>query len=120
MKIFFIVLFVSLACLQTKAAGLPEETGAALRKYSIYFDSVVNNYYAGGFVGNGLSGAMVYKEKGDTLCWELGRSDVADHRDGDVLYFKCRLPVGKLRLPLGGQKSDMLINLEKAEVSGKS
>ncbi len=54
MKIFFIVLFVSLACLQTKAAGLPEETGAALRKYSIYFDSVVNNYYAGGFVGNGF------------------------------------------------------------------
>lgn len=119
MKIYFLVLLLTLGYAGTKAAGLPKETGEALRKYSIRFDSVVNNYYAGGFVGNGLSGAMVYKEQGDTLCWELGRADVADHREGDVLYFKCRLPIGKLQLPMGGHKSDMLINLEKAEVSGK-
>lgn len=101
------------------AGKLPEETQEALRKYSIRFDSVVNNYYAGGFVGNGLSGAMVYKEKGDTLCWELGRADVSDHREGHSLFMQCRLPIGKLLLPMGGHKSDMLINLEKAEVSGR-
>lgn len=93
-------------------------TRMALQKYSIRFDSVVNNYYSGGFVGNGLMGAMVYKETGDTLCWELGRTDVVDHRPGDVLYYKCRLPIGKLQLPMSGEKSDMLINLEKAEVNG--
>lgn len=118
MKTFYILLLGLLAGLTVKAGKLPQGTRDALRKYSIRFDSVVNDYYAGGFVGNGLLGAMVYKEKGDTLCWELGRADVADHRPGHVLFFRCRLPVGKLQLPMAGKKSDMRIDLEKAEVTG--
>lgn len=118
-KILFAVLVLGCLHFAAKADRLPKETREALQKYSICFDSVVNNYYAGGFVGNGLMGAMVYKEKGDTLCWELGRADVADHRPGNVLFFRCRLPIGKLQLPMGGKSSDMLINLEKAEVCGK-
>lgn len=121
MRFCFLLLFLFLAIGVWKVEGakLPVETRDALRKYSIRFDSVVNNYYAGGFVGNGLSGAMVYKEKGDTLCWELGRADVADHRKGHSLFMTCRLPIGKLQLPMGGHKSDMLIDLEKAEVTGR-
>lgn len=118
-KILFAVLVLGCMHFAAKADRLPKETREALQKYSIRFDSVVNNYYAGGFVGNGLMGAMVYKEKGDTLCWELGRADVADHRPGHVLFYRCRLPIGKLQLPMLGKSSDMLINLEKAEVSGK-
>ena len=119
MKLYLFLLCLTFGILEVRAVKLPADTREALRKYSIRFDSVVNNYYAGGFVGNGLSGAMVYKEKGDTLCWELGRADVADHREGHTLFMKCRLPIGKLQLPMGGHKSDMLINLEKAEVTGR-
>lgn len=119
MRLLGLCLLLTLSISGVKANKLPKATRYALQKYSIRFDSVINNYYAGGFVGNGLCGAMVYKEKGDTLCWELGRTDIVDHREGDVLYFKCRLPVGKLQLPMSGHKSNMLINLEKAEVTGK-
>ena len=118
MKGIYLILLMC-ACIHVNAGKLSRETRDALQKYSIHFDSVVNNYYAGGFVGNGFMGAMVYKEKGNVLCWELGRADVVDHREEkNILFGHCRLPIGTLRLPMNG-KSDMLINLEKAEVSGQ-
>lgn len=98
----------------------------ALQKYSICFDSAVNDYYSSGLVGNGLLGASVYKTNGDTLCWELGRTDVTDHRaryntadPKDILYTICRLPIGKLCLPMNGNKSSMKTDLYRAEVSGQ-
>lgn len=106
---------------------LTAEAAEALQKYSIRFDSVVNDYYSSGLVGNGLLGASVYKTDGDTLCWELGRTDVTDHRPRyntsdpkDILYTICRLPIGKLCLPMPEHRSDMKMDLYRAEVSGQS
>lgn len=93
---------------------------AALKKYSLYTDSVTNDYYSGGLIGNGLLGASIYKQPGDTLCWELGRADVCDHRNESysVLYTDCRLPIGKFLIPMDGGSSSMLMDLYKCEVSG--
>ena len=67
-------------------------------------------------------GAAIYKTKGDTLCWELGSTEVVDHRQStsvdDILYTKCRLPIGKLLLPMNGQKSNLTIDLYNADVKG--
>lgn len=110
-----------------KRRALPEDSAEALQKYSIRFDTVVADYYSSGLVGNGLLGASVYKTAGDTLCWELGRTDVTDHRPRynpadpkDILYTVCRLPIGKLCLPMDGNHSDMTMDLYRAEVSGQS
>lgn len=123
-ELFVLALLILSGVLYCRAERLSKATEEALVKYSIRFDSVVNDYYSGGLVGNGLMGACVYKEKGDTLCWELGRTDVCDHREStdaeDILYTKCRLPIGKLLLPLNGHKSDMVMDLLHAEVRGKA
>ena len=92
-----------------------------LEKYSIYTDSVINDYYSSGLIGNGLLGASVYKQQGDTLCWELGRTDVCDHRKENysILYTDCRLPIGKFLVPMAKGSSSMLTDLYKCEVSGR-
>ena len=91
------------------AAGvLPARYEQDLKRFAVSTDSVTNDYYGSGIVGNGLLGASVYKQPGDTLCWELGRSDVYDHRYGEPytnLYSRCRLPIGKFMLPMEGGSS---------------
>ncbi|MCC8174098.1 MAG: hypothetical protein LIO65_06915 [Odoribacter sp.] len=122
---FVVILFLMVGCNSHKIEllTLPEDTTEALKKYSIRFDSVVNSYYSGGLIGNGRLGAAIYKEKGDTLCWELGCTEVVDHRPtngtDDILYTRCRLPIGKILLPLNGENSDMVMDLYEADVKGK-
>lgn len=104
-----------------RAGTLPAHYERDLKRFAVSTDSVVNDYYSSGLVGNGLLGAAVYKQPGDTLCWELGRSDVYDHRYGEPytnLYSRCRLPVGKFLLPMAGGSSSLTIDLYGAEVSG--
>ena len=114
----FIGLVLSMSILPVSAKNI--DFRKELKQYSIYTDSVVNDYYSSGLIGNGFLGASVYKEKGDTLCWELGRTDVTDHRIGNFpfAYQKCRLPIGKFLIPMSGGSSDMLMDLYKSEVSG--
>lgn len=103
------------------AGVLPAHYERDLKRLAVSTDSVVNDYYSSGIVGNGLLGASVYKQPGDTLCWELGRSDVYDHRYGEPytnLYSRCRLPIGKFLLPMAGGSSSLTIDLYGAEVSG--
>lgn len=91
-----------------------------LKKYSLYTDSVINDFYSGGLIGNGLLGASIYKQSGDTLCWEVGRTDVCDHRqeNNPILYTDCRLPIGKFLIPIKKSTSSMLMDLYECEVSG--
>lgn len=103
---------------------LPAETAGALQRYIIRFDSVVNSFYSGGLVGNGRLGASIYKEKGDTLCWEVGCTEVVDHRPvgevNELLFNKARLPVGKFKMPVNTPKSEMVMDIYRAEVTGRS
>ncbi|MFP5039837.1 glycosyl hydrolase family 95 catalytic domain-containing protein [Parasediminibacterium sp. JCM 36343] len=82
------------------------------------------DYYEGPFVGNGLLGAILFKDskKENTLCLEIGRTDVYDHRSAAIKSTNAfgRLPIGQLLLsPLGTIKAvSFRTNLWDAEVSG--
>ncbi len=83
------------------------------------------DYFDGPFVGNGLFGAIVFKDDkvSNTLRFEIGRSDVYDHRDdGTPLgHARIRLPIGQILLTPKGKitASSMRMDLWNAELRGE-
>ena len=82
------------------------------------------DYFEGAFVGNGLFGTILFKDdqETNTLRFEIGRSDVYDHRtDGTRLgHARIRLPIGQLLLtPVSAiQKAELRTDLWNAEICG--
>ncbi|MEI6322134.1 MAG: glycoside hydrolase family 95-like protein [bacterium] len=83
------------------------------------------NYFEGPFVGNGLLGAILFQDKSEpnTLRFEIGRTDVYDHRTntGSVMHYGCRLPIGHLLLNPVGKITDAAFrtDLWNAEITGQ-
>ncbi|MFW6050691.1 MAG: glycosyl hydrolase family 95 catalytic domain-containing protein [Myxococcota bacterium] len=73
----------------------------------------------GPFIGNGTVGAVAYATDDGALRWELGRSDVVDHRGNDMAL-DGRLPVGHFELrPTGTlDGGELRLHLHDAEVRG--
>lgn len=121
MKLKYLGVLLLFGSASAWAGVLPAHYERDLKRFAVSTDSVVNDYYGSGIIGNGLLGAAVYKQPGDTLCWELGRSDVYDHRYGEPytnLYSRCRLPIGKFLMPMEGGSSSLTIDLYGAKVEG--
>ena len=55
------------------------------------------------FLGNGLLGALIHTNDANELGWDIGRTDVTDHRDDPNPMFRTpRLPIGRMvLLPVG-------------------
>lgn len=55
------------------------------------------------FLGNGLMGALIYTKGANELGWDIGRTDVTDHRDDPNPMFRTpRMPIGRMALrPVG-------------------
>ena len=73
------------------------------------------------FLGNGLLGVLVHREGPNTMVWNLGRSDVFDHRPGGSGWFgNNRLPIGDFFLKTVGTitSGEMRVNLYNAELFG--
>ena len=70
----------------------------------------------GAFLGNGLLGTTVYTDGPDRLRFELGRSDVTDHRRDNG-----RLPIGGMVLKTAGaiQSGTLRMDLWNAEIRGE-
>ena len=70
----------------------------------------------GAFLGNGLLGTTIYTDGPDRLRFELGRSDVTDHRRDNG-----RLPIGGMVLKTTGtiQSGTLRTDLWNAEVRGE-
>ena len=83
------------------------------------------DYFDGPFVGNGLFGAIVFKDDkvANSLRFEIGRSDVYDHRnDGTPLgHARIRLPIGQVILTPKGTVTavSMRMDLWNAELRGE-
>lgn len=95
-----------------------------LAKHDLLWDEVPKDYFAGAFVGNGLLGTILFKDELDsnTLRFEIGRTDVYDHRTASPsAYETSRLPIGQLLLkPLGVITHVKLRNdLWNAEIRGE-
>jgi len=86
-----------------------------LRRHDPIWETLPTRFDDGAFLGNGLLGAMIYREGENRLRWEIGRSDVTEHRRDNH-----RLPIGGLVLETRGkiQGGTLRLDLWNAEVRG--
>ena len=71
------------------------------------------------YLGNGMMGTLIRKLEERTLEWQVGRSDVEDHRL--INYGMGRLPIGSFLLHTNGELTgcEMRLNLLHAEAAGR-
>jgi hypothetical protein len=96
-----------------------------LGRHDLVWESLPAAWDGGAFLGNGLLGAMVYSDKNCPMRWDIGRSDVTDHRgkpdeSPNACFDRARLPIGHFVLESVGKPSagQMRLNLWGAEATG--
>ena len=90
-------------------------------KQDLVYDSLSNKWEDGAFLGNGLLGVMAYKEDDYAIRFDLGRTDVVDHREGiNPSIGRARMPIGKfvMRFKSKIQKVNLRLDLWNAELKG--
>ena len=94
----------------------PVDWPTFLSRHDLAWDTLPEKFDHGAFLGNGLLGTMIYADGPDRLRFELGRSDVTDHRRDNA-----RLPIGGMILKTAGAiKSGKLhLDLWNAEIRGE-
>lgn len=95
-----------------------------LKQHDLLWNSIPKDYFAGAYVGNGLLGTILFKDDQlpNTLRFEIGRTDVYDHRTASPsAYETSRLPIGQLLLTTVGVATNVNIrtDLWNAEIIGK-
>lgn len=98
-----------------------------LEKQDMIWTKMPLNYYEGPYVGNGLLGTVFFKDTilPNTIAFEIGRTDVYDHRTVEQIkdkypWPKVRLPIGKLLLSTKGtiKSINFRTHLWDAEITG--
>jgi hypothetical protein len=92
-----------------------------LARQDLVFDSLSSKWEEGAFLGNGLLGVMIYREDANAIRFDIGRTDVVDHREGiNPSIGRARLPIGKfiLRTVSGIKKINLRLDLWNAELTG--
>ncbi|MCY3017522.1 MAG: discoidin domain-containing protein [Planctomycetota bacterium] len=86
-----------------------------LKRHDLIWETPPGQFDHGAFLGNGLLGAMIYSDGPNRLRWEMGRSDVTEHRRDNN-----RLPIGGMVLHTAGriQSGTIRLDLWHAEVRG--
>jgi len=95
-----------------------------LAQHDLLWDCLPEDYFSGAFAGNGLLGTIIFRDniEPNTLRFEIGRTDVYDHRTkASSAYETSRLPIGQLLLtPVGTITRARLRNdLWNAEIRGE-
>ena len=95
-----------------------------MAQHDLVWNRMPADYFDGAFVGNGLLGTIIFKDdvEQNTLRFEIGRTDVYDHRTKtSSAYETSRLPIGQLLLTPVGEiiKSDFRCDLWNAEIRGE-
>ncbi len=95
-----------------------------MAQHDLIWDKIPADYFEGAFVGNGLLGTIIFKDdiESNTLRFEIGRTDVFDHRTkASSAYETCRLPIGQLLLTPAGKitKVHLRNDLWNAEIRGE-
>ncbi len=92
-----------------------------LERHDLTWTNVSDQWIQGAFIGNGMIGAMIYKDSSNVYRWELGRCDVLAHFQFPMVdWADPRVPVGDMLLePKGTIQSEIMrLNLWDAEVVG--
>jgi alpha-L-fucosidase len=94
----------------------PVDWPTFLGHHDLVWDTLPAKFDHGAFLGNGLLGTMIYTDSLDRLRFELGRSDVTDHRRDNA-----RLPIGGMILKTAGtiKSGKLRLDLWNAEVTGE-
>jgi hypothetical protein len=95
-----------------------------LAQHDLVWNTMPKDYFDGAYVGNGLLGAILFKDdlSPNTLRFEIGRTDVYDHRTPESsAYETSRLPIGQLLVKSVGQilKTNLRTDLWNAEIRGE-
>lgn len=83
------------------------------------WDTTHTYFYEGAFIGNGLEGAMIYREDSNALRWDINRTDLTAPSNNPE-YSRARFGVGKYVLRMSGKilSSSMRIDLWNGMVKG--
>ncbi|MDR3232253.1 MAG: hypothetical protein LBT46_01060 [Planctomycetaceae bacterium] len=89
---------------------------AFLAKQDPVWVKMPQKFNHGAFLGNGLLGATIFQDGNNQIRFEIGRSDVTDHRRDNA-----RLPIGGILLKTNGQiqSGTLRTDLWNAEVRGE-
>jgi alpha-L-fucosidase 2 len=99
-----------------------------LGRHDLLWDRMPRDYFEGAFAGNGLMGTIVHQDdiEPNTLRFEIGRTDVYDHRENfedwrESLHGRVRLPIGQILLRPAGtiRKVTLRMDLWNAEIRGE-
>ena len=121
------VLLSSVVCGQSTPAKSLVTTNvnwpAFMARHDLVWDRLPEDYFSGAFVGNGLLGTILFRDdvEPNTLRFEIGRTDVYDHRTKEAsAYETSRLPIGQLLLTPVGEitKVSLRTDLWNAEIRG--
>lgn len=87
-----------------------------LQRQDIVWEVLPEKFDHGAYHGNGLLGCMIYKDAPNRMRWEMGRSDVTEHRRDNN-----RLPIGGMGLETVGaiQEGTVRLDLWNAESRGE-
>lgn len=129
MKKYFLFCFLLIAvnAITQPFAQLKIDWQSYLGQYDLLWNKMPANYYEGPYVGNGLLGTVFFKDTilPNTICFEVGRTDVYDHRTAEQIknkypWPKVRLPIGKFLLRTKGniQTVNFRTHLWDAEITG--
>lgn len=116
-----VVVIMSISYVNTYAQSTGINWQRLLNRSDMVFDTLTTKWDEGAFVGNGLLGTMVYMKDDNALRFEIGRTDVVDHREGiNELFGKCRLPIGYFVLRPNGRivSNTARVDLWNAEIRG--
>jgi len=88
---------------------------AFMERHDLVWDALPTKFDYGAFLGNGMLGSIIHQDGPQRLRWEMGRSDVTEHRRDNA-----RLPIGGLVLTTVGEikSGTMRMDLWNAEVRG--
>ncbi|MCP4454122.1 MAG: alpha-L-fucosidase [Planctomycetes bacterium] len=100
---------------KTSAVSVDMDWPAFMARQDLIWETLPTDFDTGAFMGNGMLGSMIYKDGPNQLRWEMGRSDVTEHRRDNA-----RLPIGGLVLTTLGEIEDGTLHLDlwNAEVKG--
>ena len=95
-----------------------------LAQHDLTWNKMPKDYFEGAFVGNGLLGAILFQDDQlpNTLRFEIGRTDVYDHRTPEPsAYETSRLPIGQLLITPVGKilTTHLRTDLWNAEIRGE-
>ena len=101
-----------------------------LLKHDLCWDKIIDDYYAGAIMGNGLLGSNLYKSDTNAYRFDVGRTDITEGRGSaesklykqvGVLFDEARLPIGYFLLTPRGtvEREKMRLSLYDAITRGE-